>query len=281
MMKLANLSKERIKEFAGEVIYRRGVDYFRDDMVEDFQYDPKRFTFQAMVQGSYGFYDVEVWSNRGYLQANCNCPFDGYPCKHIVAVLLYFLENKDKYLTELKKQNDLKSAMSKKLSKLSKDELIKMILTFSENHSTIRRELLLQLSIDDDKSLRSFEKAIDRIFNRCESDGFSTYEISRELKKILKQVEKTEPDFQVKVLWKTISGILYQLNEYGMNDIPFEELVIEALDKFVDLFQTVAGLKENNRKMISELKNYGEWGNCGIIDEVWEAYYLITGDDVK
>ena len=138
MIDLKNISKRKIKEFAGEVIYNRGLDYFHDDMVEDFEYDQKLFSFRAMVHGSHGFYDVEIWNNQGHLEANCNCPYDGYPCKHIVAVLLYFLENKNKYLEELKEQNDLESTMSKELSRFTKDELIKMILSFSKNQSINR-----------------------------------------------------------------------------------------------------------------------------------------------
>lgn len=279
MIELKNISKRKIKEFAGEVIYNRGLDYFHDEMVEDFEYDPKLFSFQAMVQGSHGFYDIEIWNDQGHLEANCNCPYDGYPCKHIVAVLLYFLENKNKYLAELKKQSDLESAMSKELSKLAKDELIKMILSFSKNYSPIKRELLLNLAIDNEKSFRLFDDAIDKIFFKCERNNFSTYEISRELKKILKQVEAADPDFQIEVLWKITNGVLFQLNEYGMNDTPFEYLAIDSLDKLVYLFQTVPNLKENNPEIISELKEYCDWHNCGITDEVCEAYYTITEED--
>jgi uncharacterized Zn finger protein len=279
MIDISNISKKKIKDFAGEVIFNRGLDYFRDDMVEDFEYDPKLYSFQAMVHGSYGFYDIEICNNQNHLEANCNCPYDGYPCKHIVAVLLYFLENKNKYLKELKKQNDLESIMNRELSGLSKDELIKMILSFSKNHSTIKRELLLHLSIDSEKSFKSFEKTIDKIFFKFERDSFSTYEISRELKKILKQVETANPDFQIEVLWKVLNGVLFQLNEYGMNDIPFEDLAMNSLNKLVDLFQAIPGLKEKNPEIIHELEEYCEWRNCGIADEICEAYFTITEDE--
>lgn len=279
MIDLSNISQKTIKEFAGEVIYNRGLDYFEDDMVENFEYDPKHSSIQSMVHGSYGLYDIEIWNNQGHLEANCNCPYDGYPCKHIVAVLLYYLENRNKYLTELEKQSDLESTMNEELSRLSKNELIKMILSFSRNHSPIKRELLLLLSIDNKKSYRSFDKAIDKIFFKCERDNFSTYEMSRDLKKILKQIEPATPDFQIKVLWKITNGVLYQLNEYGMNDIPFEDLAINTLWKLVDLFQNVPGLKENNPDIISELKEYCDWQNCGISDEIHEAYDTITEVD--
>lgn len=38
MIKLSALSKKSIKGFAGEVIFNRGYDYYKDYMVHDFEY---------------------------------------------------------------------------------------------------------------------------------------------------------------------------------------------------------------------------------------------------
>ena len=80
-------------------------------------------------------------------------------------------------------------------------------------------------------------------------------------------------------MWKITNGVLFQLSEYGMNDIPFKELALNTLDKIVDLFQRAPNLIENNPEIISGLKKYCEWQDCGIADEICEAYYTITEDD--
>ncbi len=282
MFNLSNLSKKKIRDFAGEIIYRRGLDYFMSDMIEDFTYDPERSSIKASVYGSHAaIYDVEIWEHHGSsLEANCNCPYDGYPCKHIVAVLLYFLENKEIYLAEFKKQKNIESLVEKKLSTLSKNELIQIILSLSKKHSAVKRELLLSLAIDSENSFKSYEKAIDKIFSKCERPTFSPYEISRELKAVLAEVETTNADLelQLKIYWKITNELLFYLNEYGMSDTPFEDLAIHTLRKLGELFPEVPNSAKKYPKILSDLEEYCNWGNCAITDEICEAYYIISDE---
>jgi len=64
-----------------------------------------------------------------------------------------------------------------------------------------------------------------------------------------------------------------------MSDIPFEDLAMDSLKKLVDLFKADPKLKERNPEIIHELGEYCEWRNCGISDEIDEAYFLITEDE--
>jgi len=98
------------------------------------------------------------------------------------------------------------------------------------------------------------------------------------LKKIIKQVDAAEPDIRVEILWKITDGILLQLNQYGMNDIPLEDLAINTLSQIIEIFRSDSEIKENNPAIISELKEYCEWQNCGIRDEICEAYEIIAGN---
>ncbi len=283
MFNLSNITKKKIRDFAGEIIYKRGLDYFQSDMVEDFTYDPERSSIKATVYGSHAaIYSVEIWEHHNSLEANCDCPYDGYPCKHIVAVLLYFLENKSIYLTELKKQKAIESLIEKKLATLSKNELIQIILSLSKKHSAVSRELLLRLAIDSQKSFNFYEKAIDKIFSKCERPTCSFYEVSRELKAILTEVEtaNADLDLQIKIYWKIADELLFQLNEYGMGDTPFEDLAIHILRKLVELFQEVPNSAKKYSKILSDLEEYCNWGNCAIADEICETYYIIS-DEVE
>ena len=89
-MQLRNLSEGFIKQFAGSTIFSRGKEYCQSQMVDEIKYDAVRDRIEAEVSGSSGSsYDVEITAAPRGIDATCSCPYDGYPCKHIVAVLLH------------------------------------------------------------------------------------------------------------------------------------------------------------------------------------------------
>ena len=51
--------------------------------------------------------------------ADCTCPYEGYPCKHILAVLLTFIKDKGKYTQKAKKQEQEIEALEEKIKALS------------------------------------------------------------------------------------------------------------------------------------------------------------------
>lgn len=80
----------RLDDFENEisaVIFRRGEDYYENGLVEDLEeVAPGRWN--AVVEGTTD-YETEVCIKNGEIVSwDCDCPYDGYMCKHVVAVLL-------------------------------------------------------------------------------------------------------------------------------------------------------------------------------------------------
>ena len=80
----------RLDDFENEisaVIFRRGEDYYENGLVEDLkEVAPGRWN--AVVEGTTD-YETEVCVENGEITSwDCDCPYDGYMCKHVVAVLL-------------------------------------------------------------------------------------------------------------------------------------------------------------------------------------------------
>ena len=92
-MNLRNLTEEHIEQLAQKscdfcYIFARGVDYSRSGRVIKLEYGPDGDRIAAEVNGSYGNYVVKISATKHGIDAYCDCPYEAYPCKHIVAVLL-------------------------------------------------------------------------------------------------------------------------------------------------------------------------------------------------
>ncbi|MBD3288522.1 hypothetical protein GF337_06925 [candidate division KSB1 bacterium] len=78
------MSDEGIKSTFGPVIYRRGVNYFKQGRVQLESVTLDHFT--ATVEGTY-FYNVKGILLDDRISLTCDCPYYTY-CKHGVAALL-------------------------------------------------------------------------------------------------------------------------------------------------------------------------------------------------
>ena len=93
-MKLKNITGEDIRDIADSTaILARGLDYYEIGQVKSMNIKDERII--AKVAGSYGNYDVEISIEDGNIRADCDCPYDGYGCKHIVAVLYKLANDRD------------------------------------------------------------------------------------------------------------------------------------------------------------------------------------------
>lgn len=108
------LSEENIKAFAGDIIFKRGLDmYLRNKVrqinIEDYKYvqgEETCFNLNAVVESSTGYnsnYNVllHISSSNNIISYDCNCPayinsYGNGMCKHIVAVLIKFLRERNK-----------------------------------------------------------------------------------------------------------------------------------------------------------------------------------------
>lgn len=278
MVNLKNLSENEIRNFAGNVIFNRGLQYFKDDMVHEFEYINDSLTINAEVYGSYGDYDVEITEVGDAISAFCSCPYDGYPCKHIVAVLLYFIRNKKDFQKKALEEKKANRTLENELEKLSKSQLIALILTHAKKNAALHRELSLHFAIDTRKIVIKIKKRIEQSFPDITTNYYSTSVIIKELRKILKEVETSDVNIKCEIYWAIIDRILYELNEYGMSDYPLEEFVIKVMDMIVDLLIDNPQMERERDEVYANLKEYSKWGNCGIVDHIEDAAERIHPD---
>ena len=277
-MKLKDLTKKSIEGFAGSVIYQRGYDYFKSGMVYDLEYNQDEDSIYAQVSGKSGNYEVEAAAEKDGINASCDCPYDGYPCKHVVAALLKFIYNSDEYIREVKKQKKEASSLKDRLKELPKDELLKMIITCADKYPDFKRDLMVRFESDKEAVLKAIRKQIDKVFPSIESRSYSTSTAVRQFRVILKSVQDASDAMKAEVNWMVADRILNELNEYGMSDESLENFVFDAFDGVVESLTGNKSLKGLREEIIKELMDYYTWGNSGMVDAIYETVEELCSD---
>ena len=141
---------------------------------------------------------------------------------------------------------------------------------------SFKRELYLKLSVDKETSLQQFFKEIDNAFRKFENNNASTYEISRQFDEIIKQTKSANDEIKVEILWRIADGVLHELNQYGMDDIPFEEIVFSTMDLIIQIMKSNPKLEKHRQSIQAKLEKYRRMHNCGIVDYISEAIYELS-----
>jgi len=270
-MKLADLTQKGIEQFAGAKIYARGHDYYLSGNVSELSYDPDSESISAEVAGTYGDYDVEIEQVDGDMRASCNCPYEGYPCKHMVAVLLSFINHRRVYAQQAVEAKSQKAAIEERIRKLSKDELVAMVMACARKYPDFHRELMVRFEPNQKQTLDTLLKQVSRAFPSIESKSYSTDRIAKELKRILQSVESGEERIRLEVHWAVADSILGELNEYGMDDDALESVLLSALEVLKDILSEKEALAARRREIIDNLMRYYNWGNFGMADAVYDT----------
>ena len=109
-------------------IFQRGTEYFNDGRVLNPTHDGNEIC--AEVEGSSSSnYKTSVKLERGKMKYECDCPYDWGICKHVVALLLNWINRKDDFEDISKKKNEAIS--------MSHEELKRMVETFAKEEPQI------------------------------------------------------------------------------------------------------------------------------------------------
>jgi uncharacterized Zn finger protein len=114
------LTDELIRGRAESQSYTKGHSYYRSGAIFDSVRRENRL--EGLCEGSQAnpYRIVVTFGKQGIATAYCTCPYDfGGDCKHIVALLLTYLHNPQKFETRLPLQDALQGR--------SKEELIAII----------------------------------------------------------------------------------------------------------------------------------------------------------
>lgn len=130
---LRGISEDDIKDSCEYKIFLRGLEYFEDGLVEYFHHNKSNNTVSATVIGSME-YSIEFYIQEDGVYSSCDCPYNGV-CKHTIAALLYIVREGIDYINTIDLAiptiADSLDFLKKHLSKLSKKDLIQLVMKFA------------------------------------------------------------------------------------------------------------------------------------------------------
>lgn len=225
---MGDITKKRIKEIAGSSVYERGVGYFESGMVRSITKIGN--IVRAEVQGSRPEpYKVKLILDEDYVRWSCSCPYEGV-CKHIVAVLLALKSRKEK---------KAQTGWKEKLSLLTKEELIEMLIPLVESDRDVKITLLNMLT------RKGRHTAVDRYYE----------------------------------YWDEASHLLEDFQTYGGGPDPDEETIYYDLEEISKLFEDGKLSRKIKREFLDGLLDYYLGGNTGLDDLLINTAFRTADDE--
>ncbi|GGG67568.1 SWIM zinc finger family protein [Paenibacillus radicis (ex Gao et al. 2016)] len=162
---MIGIKLSQIEDRIDLIILERGEAYRENGHILSIK-EVKPRVYEAEVEGT-ELYDVEIQlDSRGEVNHTlCECPYDKGPiCKHAAAVLLEIRDeffNKEKAQSFPKNKPVSKKTIADQLSNLSKDELITMLVHFSDEIKEVKQALSLKfIDADSKEGLNQYKKVI-------------------------------------------------------------------------------------------------------------------------
>jgi hypothetical protein len=163
------------EEYMDEDILERGLDYYHNGRVIHLE-DKGGSHYIAKVDGS-EIYTVEIFlDHEEIVETYCDCPYDwGEYCKHQAAALYALRQEKSQ--NSIKPEQRKKTAPAQKqdlrtvLLNLQKNELINIILDFSNEYTEIEKRLMFKYAPGKDE-ISASKKLIREFINKSKRSGF-------------------------------------------------------------------------------------------------------------
>lgn len=257
-MRLDKLTQAEIKRRCDEQVYQRGQDYYRSGRVR--RCLKRARGLQAQVRGT-TVYDVHITERRGELIAICTCPFaqswEGY-CKHIVATLLAWLEEPERFVSTEDFQGTLKEK--------TKGELVEILSRICEAYPQIARDFLGVGGRELDPQA-AVQEALEASVDEC-----TPTELMRQLEPIVERAEAAlaqgDAELARRIYYELVLGCLSVDEEYGSTEIFPANLVYSYAQGYQEAVEADPERAEKAAMILKEITRM-ERSELAEIEGVW------------
>ena len=161
-----SLTQADVRDWTAERFVERGRQYYAEGRIQHPR--RQRSRLRAACQGSQPApYRVEArLGEDGIQSATCSCPMgDGGRCKHVVALLLMWIEEPERFTEE--------EALHAKLRSKTRDQLVRLIERMIDRHPDLETMVSLAAGDATDFDAATFRKRVEQVFS--EAGGYDDY----------------------------------------------------------------------------------------------------------
>ncbi len=148
-MHLESLRREDVMELADSAqIFHQGEEDRESGAIYQCSVSPSGIL--AKVRDKQGDWTVAIDNSTETLEMDCDCPYKGYVCQHMVAVLLLYIEGGDEKIEPLEPDANTPEALRQTVSAMSHQQLVELVLGLAEEREEVMRALLAAVAVPSD-----------------------------------------------------------------------------------------------------------------------------------
>lgn len=267
------ITRQNLREEAGDVYFKRGLDYFKSGHVQKLFVDDERI--EGKVSGSRSYSCSIESDGDGWFSGECSCPLgdDGEFCKHLVALGLAFIDGFETPQPASGKRG--KFDLSAFLKARSNEELTALLTGAAKLHPDLLEFFRMSHLPDDPSSLRlELLQKIDRLLDLAEECSYvdcygdEEYEIDenfeqfrQELGQLTATMKRLSPPLILELAEYAIKEALKR--EGGDDENGLDELIGDMLPLYFAAVTKGAGKAQEIAENMIAWEAANPWGALG------------------
>ena len=164
---------DEIFDYTPEIIVERGEDYYERGMIKSVKKVSDSEYVAAVCGSEDNAYTVTVKTNgEEVTEMNCDCPYEGKVCKHIIAVLIA-IDNGD-IIGSSSKSGGKKADMRTIVENVDREALNEFILEYADDDEDFRNDFIAHFTSSPDKDELGRVKSAVRcaVAKNSDADGY-------------------------------------------------------------------------------------------------------------
>ncbi|MCL2520080.1 MAG: hypothetical protein FWE37_03610 [Spirochaetaceae bacterium] len=250
------MTLDNFENYFSAIVLQRALGYFEAGKVSSFEEEAKG-QWLAEVDGNEIYTVKVIFDNDKIVTLTCDCPDDlNRHCKHVGALLFALREEKANASRKPKAAKKIK--LETELPKLSKEELIEILLNFAGRDRQFKSELVLRFADNTDiieESRKLIKKSINAASHRYGLESSDVGKALKGAKKVLaltdEQITKGNTLPAVQLCFVVLEETIELWEDVGYHNNHFEYTIKDALEK---LTKAVEAIPSNHQESFKVFK---------------------------